>query len=151
MAAPTGVASQLRAIKNYDWPRGAISLRPVLFYSFDSSEDAASLFFVTDAPLTSSLDHAMSSEKSVIVVKPVPKNICPICNRASYSAGGIHPQCAMQQADEIRVSMIRAARASEPKVKKTPNQSWKKQCPKCDAKVHVRRDNCDCGHSFIGR
>ena len=44
----------------------------------------------------------MSSEKSVIIVPQTPRNLCPICGKAAYSLGGIHPQCAMQQADRDR-------------------------------------------------
>lgn len=29
-------------------------------------------------------------------------NICPICGKRAYSAGGIHPQCAVAQADAPR-------------------------------------------------
>ena len=28
--------------------------------------------------------------------------ICPVCKKAVYSRGGIHPQCAMIQADPLR-------------------------------------------------
>ena len=45
----------------------------------------------------------MSSEKSVIIIPPPPKNLCPVCGKAAYSLGGIHPQCAIQQADEPRM------------------------------------------------
>ena len=40
------------------------------------------------------------------VLKPVPifpllpQKLCPICGVASYSRDGIHPQCALLQADE---------------------------------------------------
>src|SRR5262245_54730391 len=58
---------------------------------------------------------AMSSEKSVVVFPPTPRNICPICGKASYSAGGIHPQCAMQKADEPRLARLKAEKAAEAK------------------------------------
>jgi hypothetical protein len=28
--------------------------------------------------------------------------VCPVCKKAVYSRGGIHPQCAMIQADPLR-------------------------------------------------
>ncbi len=35
-------------------------------------------------------------------------SICPICGKKSYSVGGIHPQCAMQQADAPRQALLAA-------------------------------------------
>jgi len=93
----------------------------------------------------------MSSEKSVIVAQPRPKNVCPICGQASYSVGGIHPQCAMQQADAPRMIDVRAAKVAEAKVKKPVGQKWKKKCPQCGTEVHARREACECGHRFGGR
>jgi hypothetical protein len=56
----------------------------------------------------------MSSEKSVIIVPQAPKNLCPICGKAAYSLGGIHPQCAMQQADKPRHPFPRGRVAGSP-------------------------------------
>jgi hypothetical protein len=36
--------------------------------------------------------------------------ICPVCGKASYSLGGIHPQCSQSQADEKTAVRLRAAR-----------------------------------------
>jgi hypothetical protein len=33
-----------------------------------------------------------------------PRKRCPVCHQASYSRSGIHPQCAMQQAEPPRSS-----------------------------------------------
>ena len=52
--------------------------------------------------------------------KPVPllfgvqsrRQPCPVCGAISYSPAGIHPQCAMQQADAPRVEILRSARAT---------------------------------------
>jgi hypothetical protein len=94
----------------------------------------------------------MSSEEPIVIVPPQPpRNLCPICGKASYSAGGIHPQCAMQQADQPRIVRLRAAKVAETKVKKPARQTWKKKCPKCGAQLHVRREACACGHKFGGR
>jgi hypothetical protein len=72
---------------------------------------------------------------------------CPVCGESSYSKDGIHPQCAVQLADESRKEQLHAARkasqAGEPKQK-----SWNKQCPQCKSQLHVRRKECDCGHVF---
>jgi hypothetical protein len=89
----------------------------------------------------------MSSEQPIVVVPPAPRNLCPICGKASYSVGGIHPQCAMQQADAPRLVRLRAAKVAAPKAKKKIEQ-WKKKCPRCGAHAHVRREVCECGHQF---
>jgi hypothetical protein len=35
---------------------------------------------------------------------------CPVCGESSYSKDGIHPQCAVQLADESRKEQLHAAR-----------------------------------------
>ncbi len=90
--------------------------------------------------------------------KPVPdtpeagRKICPVCNQSSYSAAGIHPQCAAVQADAPRSERLKAAKKAEGKKKtkqqSTKQRSWSKKCPQCHAEVHVRRKLCDCGHAF---
>ena len=90
----------------------------------------------------------MSSDESVLVIPQPPKNLCPICGKATYSVGRIHPQGAMQQADEPRLGRLRAAKAAEAKIKKPVRQTWKKRCPKCGTEVHARREVCKCGHKF---
>jgi rRNA maturation endonuclease Nob1 len=90
----------------------------------------------------------MSSEESIVIVPQPPKHLCPICGKPSYSVGGIHPQCAMQQADEPRLVRLRTKKAADTKVKKPVRQTWKKRCPKCGTHVHARRGVCKCGHEF---
>ena len=89
-------------------------------------------------------------EPVVIVPQPV-RNLCPICGKATYSLGGIHPQCAMQQADEPRIVRLRAAKTAEAKIKKPAPRVWKKKCPKCNTQSHVRRGVCQCGYKFSSR
>ena len=95
----------------------------------------------------------MSIIKPVVTIEEQPaKILCPICGKASYSRGGIHPQCAMQQADEPRTLKLREARKAEVKAAgKARPRSWKKRCPKCGTSLHVRREQCECGHKFGGR
>jgi len=38
---------------------------------------------------------------------------CPVCGKKSYSSTGIHPQCAMQQADEPRQRQLAAEKRRE--------------------------------------
>ena len=63
----------------------------------------------------------MSILKPVPIVPQPTKNLCPICGKASYSRDGIHPQCALQRADEPRNLKNRAAKKKEAKVQ-TPQQ-----------------------------
>jgi hypothetical protein len=90
----------------------------------------------------------MSDEQPIIIIPQPPRNLCPICGKASYSVGGIHPQCAMQKADEPRLKRLRATKNAEIKKKKPARQSWQKKCPQCGTHVHVRLDVCGCGHKF---
>ena len=90
------------------------------------------------------------------ILKPVPivpqpvKNLCPICGKASYSRDGIHPQCALQRADEPRNVKNRAARKKDVKVETSRQRLWSKKCPSCGIQVHVRLLECGCGHQFGG-
>jgi endogenous inhibitor of DNA gyrase (YacG/DUF329 family) len=93
----------------------------------------------------------MSSEKTDIVVAPPAKLPCPVCGKASYSPGGIHPQCAMQLADEPRLARLRATKAATPKPQKAARKSWQKKCPACGKQSHVSRQSCECGHTFGNR
>jgi hypothetical protein len=93
----------------------------------------------------------MSDHEALVIVPPPVRALCPICGKAAYSRGGIHPQCAMQQADEPRQVKLRAAKKVEAAKEKPRQRSWKKRCPKCGTDVHVRREACECGFKFSGR
>ncbi|MEX0818637.1 MAG: hypothetical protein WD070_03560 [Pirellulaceae bacterium] len=44
----------------------------------------------------------MSEKKPTpIIIEPQSK-MCPVCGKRSYSREGVHPQCAVSQADEPR-------------------------------------------------
>jgi len=73
---------------------------------------------------------------------------CPVCGQSSYSKDGIHPQCAVQLADESRKEILQAARKEASQSGQNKQKSWNKQCPKCSTQLHVRRKECDCGHVF---
>jgi hypothetical protein len=46
---------------------------------------------------------------------PIPtRPTCPVCKKAVYSRGGIHPQCAMIQAEPRRVKKPDAATLPDP-------------------------------------
>ena len=90
----------------------------------------------------------MSNEQPALIVPQRPKILCPICHTPTYSAGGIHPQCAMHQADDARVAKLKTQRVAASKDKKPTKNVWKKRCPKCGNESHVRLGVCKCGHSF---
>ena len=97
----------------------------------------------------------MNHKKPTPIVADSNTKICPVCGKRSYSANGIHPQCAVGQADAPREQELRKARALEEKRKsqarkRRPTNWNKKKCPKCGAMVHVRKTVCDCGHAFGG-
>lgn len=80
-------------------------------------------------------------------------NICPVCGKASYSVGGIHPQCSVKKADlerakELKESQAKAGKDKENSPKAKQQGRWQKSCPKCKTSLHVRKKECDCGHSF---
>jgi len=81
-------------------------------------------------------------------VYPVRKGkLCPVCGQSSYSKDGVHPQCSVQLADEQRAKELLESRKTAVSTEQ-PRKSWNKQCPKCKTQLHVRRKECDCGHTF---
>lgn len=80
-----------------------------------------------------------------------PVRICVVCGEVSYSAGGIHPQCAQEQADAPRIARIKAEQKTEKKCKAAgpiAAKPWFKACPKCGLQLHVRKRECECGYQF---
>ena len=77
---------------------------------------------------------------------------CPVCGEISYSTAGIHPQCAVRQADEKRMSRIkRNTKGDKTEKPGSGVKPWQRVCPKCKALQHVRKKMCDCGHTFAAR
>ncbi len=92
----------------------------------------------------------MSVKKPVSVIDGENHNLCPVCGKRSYSAAGMHPQCAQLQAGAVQLA--KTATEKKPPAKASRQQrSWKKKCPKCGAEVHIRKKTCSCGHEFSGR
>lgn len=54
------------------------------------------------------------------LIRPPTQSKCPVCGHASYSRGGIHPQCNSVQADKLRREQ-RAAATEELVAKKRSN------------------------------
>lgn len=74
---------------------------------------------------------------------------CPVCGHVSYSAAGIHPQCAMRIADQIQMNRVKSRNAAKAKIAAKPPGKFEKHCPKCRTVHHIRKHACECGHSFL--
>ncbi len=58
----------------------------------------------------------MSEKKPTPIVVGPRGKFCPICGKRSYSREGVHPQCAMMQADaprKLRIAAEKKAKAKE--------------------------------------
>jgi hypothetical protein len=61
-------------------------------------------------------EDVMSEKKPTPIIVERNISICPVCGKRSYSRGGIHPQCAMIQADaprNLRLAAEKKAKAKE--------------------------------------
>jgi hypothetical protein len=96
-------------------------------------------------------DFLMQHKKPIPLVARSRRPACPVCGQTSYSREGIHPQCAVKQADDKRLERIRERNRTESDSDTQPSVAtgtWQKICPECKASLHVRRKACDCGHEF---
>ena len=59
--------------------------------------------------------YVVSEKKPTLIIVERNSAICPVCGKRSYSRGGIHPQCAMIQADMSRKLNLAAAKKSKAK------------------------------------
>jgi hypothetical protein len=55
----------------------------------------------------------MSEKKPELAVERFPVRLCPVCGKRAYSSNGVHPQCAVRQADAPRQAALAAARRLE--------------------------------------
>jgi hypothetical protein len=84
-----------------------------------------------------------------MILPMIAKAVCPVCNKPSYSRGGLHPQCAVARADaKLRAVLKSEALAAEKTDRKKP---WSKVCPKCRRQIPARRIVCDCGQKFAAQ
>ena len=78
-----------------------------------------------------------------------PRKVCPVCGAVSYSSAGIHPQCAMREADEKRLQGVkRPTKSHKSRITDAEQKPWQKRCPKCREVMHCRKAMCECGHKF---
>ena len=59
----------------------------------------------------------MNIRKTVPLVTQPNRKSCPICGQVTYSSNGIHPQCAVSQADAPRQARLMAAKKAMAKEK----------------------------------
>ena len=65
--------------------------------------------------------------------KPGPLNVvparacCPVCGKPSYSLNGLHPQCAVAQADAAHRATLKEnlANSDIPLPEKPPTKDWR--------------------------
>lgn len=71
---------------------------------------------------------------------------CPVCGSPSYSADGIHPQCAALQWDRQRMALVKEAPPlPAQKPKRLVVKPWHRLCPRCGIQSHFRKPQCSCG------
>jgi len=93
----------------------------------------------------------MSTSKPPPLIRTRQHEPCPVCGEISYSAAGVHPQCSVRQADAKRLAKLKEQQKDQPKAKPVSDvKAWQKRCPKCRSIQHVRKKECDCGHTFGG-
>jgi len=61
----------------------------------------------------------MSEKKPTPIVFERNNNVCPVCGKRSYSREGVHPQCAMIQADAPRRMDLAAEKKAIAKKRQT--------------------------------
>jgi hypothetical protein len=61
--------------------------------------------------------HFMSEKKPTPIVAERGGKVCPVCGKQSYSREGVHPQCAMIQADAPRTLRLAAEKKAKAKEK----------------------------------
>ncbi len=66
----------------------------------------------------------------------------------SYSATGVHPQCAARSADLEWTKRMKAKRAEIAVVPEKTAKFYQRCCPKCNVIQHVRAKTCECGYVF---
>jgi hypothetical protein len=90
-----------------------------------------------------------STSRPLPLYLAAPRAVCPVCGHTSYSAGGMHPQCAVRQADLKRMQKVRGRPKSRNDSPKAADLSpWQRMCPRCREVAHVRKKLCTCGHKF---
>lgn len=59
------------------------------------------------------MNHHDNRKPEPLLSQPPAGRPCPVCGKRSYSITGIHPQCAMQQADAPRQLQLAADKRLE--------------------------------------
>ncbi len=94
----------------------------------------------------------MTYKKPLPLIRRRKHEPCPVCGEISYSLTGVHPQCAVRQADLKRLERINRDKKSKRVLKPVSDvKAWQKRCPKCRVVQHVRKKACECGYVFSDR
>jgi hypothetical protein len=88
------------------------------------------------------------SKPDPLIAARATRAACPVCGKVSYSATGIHPQCAMNRA-ATAIHLAAKANLAAQEQKSHPKPIWSKRCPRCRRDLSARRAVCDCGYSFL--
>jgi len=64
----------------------------------------------------------MENKKPTPLIQQRGRKVCPVCGQPSYSRDGIHPQCAIEQADAPRKKRLAAEKNKLAKQKKKPQK-----------------------------
>jgi hypothetical protein len=67
----------------------------------------------------------LNEKKPTPVIAERNSKSCPVCGQRSYSPNGIHPQCAMAQADAPRKAQLLAEKRAAALVKATETAAAK--------------------------
>jgi len=75
--------------------------------------------------------------------------LCPVCGKPTYSREGIHPQCAEQQTDRERMTLLHSLEEIRSETHRRANpvrlKPFHRRCPNCSAELHSRKAQCACG------
>ncbi|MEQ9409075.1 MAG: hypothetical protein RIK87_15170 [Fuerstiella sp.] len=107
----------------------------------------------------------MSNKKPIPLFETAPRSNCPVCGETSYSAAGIHPQCAVRRADQERMQRRTfnvvddvVDNADDNAVDDATDELTRPtgsvspaaaHCPKCDAAQFGPWKCCSCGYVFF--
>jgi hypothetical protein len=105
---------------------------------------------LTVLAIRESESNIMSEKKPTPIITPTSSKKCPVCGQRSYSPGGIHPQCAVAQADAPRKLRLAAQKKAMAQAKADTFRTAlaQKLCPKCASRLPAQQRDCACGHRF---
>lgn len=70
----------------------------------------------------------MNNKKPLPLITQPKRKSCPICGKVTYSSNGIHPQCAVLQADAPRQARLTEERKAIAEAKRQDKQESELDC-----------------------